>query len=76
MEDNISHNLLERLERIENKIDSKVNKYWLSLKEVSYTSSLSRSTINRAISKGELKSVLHGGKRMVKKEWLDRWING
>ena len=67
-------NILQKLNRIEEKIDRKVNKYWMSITEVSQVSSLSRSTINRAIKKGELKTVLHGGKRMVKKEWLDRWI--
>ena len=67
-------NILQKLNRIEEKIDRKVNKYWMSIAEVSQVSSLSRSTINRAIKKGELKTVLHGGKRMVKKEWLDKWI--
>jgi|TARA_R100001443_G_C3296605_1_gene164173 excisionase family DNA binding protein len=67
-------NILQKLNRIEEKIDRKVNKYWMSIAEVSQVSSLSRSTINRAIKKGELKTVLHGGKRMIKKEWLDKWI--
>tara|TARA_R110002020_G_scaffold354422_1_gene567193 strand:+ start:751 stop:978 length:228 start_codon:yes stop_codon:yes gene_type:complete len=67
-------NIIQKLNRIEEKIDRKVNKYWMSIAEVSQVSSLSRSTINRAIKKGELKAVLHGGKRMIKKEWLDKWI--
>ena len=67
-------NILQKLNKIEEKIDRKVNKYWMSIAEVSQVSSLSRSTINRAIKKGELKTVLHGGKRMIKKEWLDKWI--
>ena len=67
-------NIIQKLNRIEDKIDRKVNKYWMSIAEVSQVSSLSRSTINRAIKKGELKTVLHGGKRMIKKEWLDKWI--
>ena len=67
-------NILQKLNRIEEKIDRKVNKYWMSVAEVSQVSSLARSTINRAIKKGELKTVLHGGKRMIKKEWLDKWI--
>ena len=74
MEDNISHNLLERLERIEKKIDSKVNKYWLSLKEASYISSLSRSTINRAISKGELKVSKKTGKLLFKLDWIEKFL--
>ena len=70
------NNVIERLDRIESKIDRKVDMYWLSLSDVSRVTSLSRSTIQRAITKGELKTVLHGGKRMVRKEWLDKWILG
>ena len=70
------NNVIERLDRIESKIDRKVDMYWLSLSDVSRVTSLSRSTIQRAIAKGELKTVLHGGKRMVRKEWLDKWILG
>jgi excisionase family DNA binding protein len=37
---------------------------------------LSRSTINRYISNGQLKTVKSGGKRMMRKEWVDKWIMG
>ena len=76
MENLIYHNLVERLDRIENKLDNRVLKNWLSISDVVYTTGYSKSTINRAIKRGELKSVKNGGKRMFRKEWVDRWISG
>jgi len=76
MENLIYHNLVERLDRIENKLDNRVLKNWLSISDVVYTTGYSKSTINRAIKRGELKSVKNGGKRMFRKEWIDRWISG
>ncbi len=76
MEDILYHNLVERLDRIEKKMDNRVLKNWLSITDVSQATGYSKSTINRAIKRGELKSVKNGGKRMFRKEWVDRWISG
>ena len=76
MEDIIIHNLQEQLDRIEKKMDNRVLKNWLSVTDVTQATGYSKSTINRAIKKGELKSVKNGGKRMFRKEWVDRWISG
>ena len=76
MEDILYHNLVERLDRIENLMTNRVLKNWLSITDVIQATGYSKSTINRAIKKGELKSVKNGGKRMFRKEWVDRWISG
>ena len=76
MEDIIIHNLIEQLDRIESKIDNRVLKNWLSITDVIQATGYSKSTINRAIKMGELKSVKNSGKRMFRKEWIDRWISG
>ena len=76
MEDIIYHNLIEQLDRIESKIDNRVLKNWLSINDVVQTVGNSKSTINRAIKMGELKSVKNSGKRMFRKEWVDKWISG
>jgi len=68
--------IIERLDRIEKKLDGKVNKVWLSISDVIRLTGLSRSTINRYISNGQLKSVKSCGKRMMRKEWIDKWIMG
>ena len=46
----------ELLERIEKKIDGNFKNQFLSINEVSNLTSLSASTIRRAIGRGELKS--------------------
>jgi len=76
MEDIIIHNLQEQLDRIEKKIDNRVLKNWLSITDVTQSTGYSKSTINRAIKNGELKSVKNSGKRMFRKEWVDKWISG
>ena len=76
MTDIIIHNLQEQLDRIESKIDARVLKNWLSITDVIQSTGYSKSTINRAIKMGELKSVKNSGKRMFRKEWVDKWISG
>jgi len=70
------HNISEQLNRIEEKIDNRLNKVWLSITDVIKTTGLSRSTIYRGISLGQLKTVKNGGKRMTKKNWVDTWLGG
>ncbi len=70
------HSISEQLNRIEEKIDNRLNKTWLSITDVTKVVGISRSSINRAISLGQLKSVKSGGKRMIRKEWVDKWPVG
>jgi len=70
------HSIAEQLDRIEKKIDNKLNRTWLSISDAIKTTGLSRSTIHRAIKSGELKSVKNGGKLMFRREWIDWWIQG
>ena len=66
----------EQLDRIEKKLDNPLNQAWFSISDVTRLTGLSRSTINRYISNGQLKSVKNCGKRMMRKEWVDKWIMG
>lgn len=70
------HNVAEQLNRIEEKIDNRLNKDWLSVADVMKSTGLSRSTIQRGFSLGQLQSVKNGGKRMMKKGWVERWLKG
>ena len=70
------YSISEQLNRIEEKIDNRINKTWLSITDVIKTTGLSRSTIYRGISLGQLKTVKSGGKRMTKKSWVDTWLGG
>ena len=76
MTDIVVHNLQEQLDRIEKKIDNRVQKNWLSINDVMASTGFSRSTINRAIRLGQIQSVKTGGKRMFRQEWIDQWIKG
>ena len=68
--------ILELLNEIKNLIIGKVNERWLTLKEVSEYTSLSDSTIRRAIQKGVLKSSNKTGRLLFKVSSVDRWLNG
>ena len=61
------HSISEQLNRIEEKIDNRLNKVWLSIPDVVKTTGISRSSINRAIRLKILKSVKNSGRRMMKK---------
>mgnify|MGYP003135782442 FL=1 len=66
----------EQLERIEKKLDGKFKNQFLSINEVSKLTSLSTSTIRRAIHKGELKCSKKLGKLLFQESDVRRWLNG
>jgi hypothetical protein len=68
------HNLREQLDRIETKLDNRLNKVWLSTSDVKRETGLSLSTIQRAIKKSELQVSHQTGKNMFRREWIDRWL--
>ena len=68
--------ILELLNEIKSLIIGKMNERWLTLKEVSEYTSLSESTIRRAIQKGVLKSSNKTGRLLFKVSSVDRWLNG
>ena len=68
--------ILELLSEIKSLIIGKVNERWLTLKEVSEYTSLSESTIRRAIQKGVLKSSNKTGRLLFKVSSVDRRLNG
>ena len=70
------HNIAEQLNRIEEKIDNRLNKDWMSITDVVKSTGLSRSIVQRGISLNQLQSVKSGGKRMMKKSWIEKWLVG
>ena len=66
----------EQLERIEKKLDGSFNNQFLSINEVSKLTSLSPSTIRRAIAKGQLKCSKRLGKLLFLDSDVRKWING
>ena len=49
---------------------------WMTLKDVINYTSLSASTIRRAIYKGDLKASSTTGKYLFKISNVERWLNG
>ena len=66
----------EQLERIEKKLDGSFKNQFLSINEVSKLTSLSTSTIRRAINRGELKCSKKLGKLLFQESDVNRWLNG
>ena len=73
----INHDLIpfkEQLDRIEKKVDGKYSRKFLDINQVAHLTSLSQSTIRRAIARGELKCSKKLGKLLFKVEWIDNWL--
>ena len=66
----------ELLERIDKKLDGKFSHKYLNINEVARISSLSPSTIRRAVVRGELKCIKKRGKLIFKESDVHKWING
>ena len=68
--------IIERLDNIQKKLDSKhINKY-LSINQVSNLTSLSSSTIRRSVQKGTLKCSRRLGKLLFLESDVRKWIDG
>ena len=66
----------EQLDRIEKKLDGSFKNQFLSINDVSNLTSLSASTIRRAIDRGELKCSKKLGKLLFQESDVRRWLNG
>jgi len=72
----MEHNIIERLERIEKKLDGKASHRFLDINKVVNLTSLSMSTIRRAVAKGELKCSKKLGKFLFHESDIDKWLRG
>ena len=72
----MNDSLLERLDRIEEKIDQKLLIRYLDISKVCQMTSISDSTIRRAIRKGVLKCSKKTGKLLFMESDVRRWISG
>jgi len=70
------YSIIERLDRIEQKLDGKLSNRFLDIKQVVALTSLSQSTIRRSIVKGELKCSKKLGKLLFQEADIRKWLNG
>ena len=68
--------IIERLDNIQKKLDGKYTNKYLSIIQVSDLTTLSPSTIRRAVAKGELKCSRKLGKLLFLESEVRRWLNG
>ncbi len=68
--------IIERLDNIQKKLDSKQTNKYLSIIQVADLTSLSPSTIRRAVARGELKYSKRIGKLLFQESAVRKWING
>jgi|TARA_B100001964_G_C14227380_1_gene598323 excisionase family DNA binding protein len=72
----MQHAIMERLDRIEKKLDVNPSNRYFDIIEASAYTSLSVSTLRRYIYKGELKCSKRLGKILLKESDIDRWLKG
>jgi len=70
------HNIQEQLERIEAKVDGAQRRNWLTTNDVVKEFRVSRSTVQKAIKSGQLRTSKKLGKNMFRRVWVGRWLNG
>ena len=66
----------EQLTRIEKKLDGTFSNKFLSINQVAKLTSLSPSTIRRAVQKGTLKCSRRLGKLLFQESAVRKWLNG
>ena len=68
--------IIERLDRIEKKLDGKLPNRYLDINQTADFTSLSASTLRRAVTKGELKCSRKLGKLLFEERNIRKWLNG
>ena len=66
----------ESLKEIKSLIQDKIANRWMDIKEVSEFTSVSASTIRRAVRSGRLKASNSTGKLLFRVSDIDHWLNG
>jgi len=68
--------VIEKLDELHKLVRGNIQNKWLNLQEVSAYSSLSESTIRRAVKRGSLKASHVTGKLLFKVSSVDNWLKG
>jgi len=70
----MTYEILNILEEIKTSITNNIANRWLNIDDVCIYSGLSKSTIFRAIQKGELKVSKQTGRNLFRKVWIDNFL--
>ena len=72
----MEYQIRDVLDELKTIVQDKSKNRWMDINEVVFYSSLSLSTIRRAVARGTLKASRVTGKLLFKTEWVDAWLNG
>lgn len=75
MEIQMQNKILEELKEIKSLLTKKVSDRWLNINEVSDYTSLSHSTLRRAINRAELKVSRKTGKLLFNINDVKKWLS-
>lgn len=68
--------ILNKIDEILNLFKKEIHTKWLSTNDVCQLTSLSESTIRRAVQRGQLKVSKTTGKNLFNIDDVKRWLNG
>ena len=68
--------IIEMLNEMKDMIEGKVSDKWLNIQDVCNYTSVSESTIRRAVKRGTLKASHSTGKLLFKVSSVDNWLKG
>ena len=71
----MTERVIEILNDIKILMNGKVKDRWINIQEVSAYTSVSSSTIRRAVKRGHLKASQSTGKLLFKLSHVDDWLN-
>ena len=63
------------LDKLRDIVQEKSSNVWMDISDTVNYSSVSESTIRRAVRKGELKVSKATGKLLFKIDWIDKWLS-
>ena len=72
----MEYRIIEQLDEIKSILKKVNDNNWLKIAEVIQYSSVSDSTIRRAVKKGVLKASQSTGRLLFKKSNVDKWLGG
>ena len=68
--------IIEMLTEMKEMIQGNISDKWMNMKDVCNYTSVSESTIRRAVKRGTLKSSKGTGRLLFKQSDIDNWLKG
>ena len=76
MNKQMNKQIINLLQDIKMELQTDKDNFWMDIKKVCEVTTLSASTVRRAVNRGKLKCSKKLGKLLFKESDVKRWING